>query len=136
MAALHNQLLLNGYTNTPPKDEKLIIEWMTQLVSDIDMKIIQGPYASYVTKEGNRGLTAVVMIETSHIALHVWDEDEPGRIQFDLYTCSDLPLEKVVKNLEDNLGLINYDYLVIERNEGFVLANGTKFQLAEGRWSM
>ena len=67
MAALHNQLLINGQTNNPPKDEKLIIEWMTQLVSDIDMKIIQGPYASYVTKEGNRGLTAVVKIGRAHV---------------------------------------------------------------------
>lgn len=117
--ALHNHLLVNGYSLIPPTDEGKTIEWMKNLVESIDMKIIQGPFASYVTKEGNRGLTAVVMIETSHIAMHVWDEEDPAFVQFDLYTCSTLPVEKVLKNLEDTFGLHNYKSMVIERSEGF-----------------
>lgn len=117
--ALHNHLLLNGAATKPPKDEATTIEWMRKLVEDIDMKIIQGPFASYVTKEGNRGLTAVVMIETSHIAMHVWDETDPGFIQFDLYTCSTLPIKKVIDNLVDTFGLVSYRYKVLERSEGF-----------------
>ena len=66
LMALHNHILVNGYVTNPPTSEEETIEWMKKLVSDIDMKIIQGPYASYVSKEGNRGLTATVMIETSH----------------------------------------------------------------------
>ncbi len=76
---LHNQLLVNGYTNSALKSETSAVEWMQSLVDSIDMKTIQGPYASYVTKEGNRGLTCVVMIETSHIALHIWDEPNPEK---------------------------------------------------------
>jgi S-adenosylmethionine/arginine decarboxylase-like enzyme len=117
--ALHNHLLLNGSATRPPKDEALTIEWMRELVESIDMKVIQGPFASYVTKEGNRGLTAVVMIETSHIALHVWDETDPAFIQFDLYTCSTLPIKKVIDNLVKVFGLTNYRYKVLERSEGF-----------------
>jgi S-adenosylmethionine/arginine decarboxylase-like enzyme len=117
--ALHNQLLINGFSDTPPTDETFIKQWMQDLVKQIDMKIIQGPYTAYVTKQGNRGLTAIVMIETSHIALHVWDETNPGMIQFDLYTCSTLPVDLVIKSLEDNLGLKNYKYMVIERETGF-----------------
>jgi S-adenosylmethionine/arginine decarboxylase-like enzyme len=117
--ALHNHLLLNGSATRPPTDEALTIEWMRQLVESIDMKVIQGPFASYVTKEGNRGLTAVVMIETSHIALHVWDETDPAFIQFDLYTCSTLPIKKVIDNLVQVFGLTNYRYKVLERSKGF-----------------
>lgn len=117
--ALHNQLLINGFTDTPPTDEAFIKQWMEDLVKQIDMKIIQGPYTAYVTKEGNRGLTAIVMIETSHIALHVWDEDNPGMIQFDLYTCSTLPVYDVIQNLKSNLGLKDYSFMVIERENGF-----------------
>lgn len=117
--ALHNHVLINGFTLLPPTDEKQTIEWMQKLVDSIGMKTIQGPYASYVTKEGNRGLTSVVMIETSHIAMHVWDETDPATMQFDLYTCSTLPVEKVIKNLEDHFGLFNYSVLVLERSEGF-----------------
>ena len=117
--ALHNQLLINGFSDIPPTDETFIKQWMQDLVKQIDMKIIQGPYTAYVTKQGNRGLTAIVMIETSHIALHVWDETNPGMIQFDLYTCSTLPVDLVIKSLEDNLGLKDYKYMVIERETGF-----------------
>ena len=117
--ALHNHVLINGYSLLPPTNEKQTIAWMQELVNSIGMKTIQGPFASYVTKEGNRGLTAVVMIETSHIAMHVWDETDPAFMQFDLYTCSTLPVEKVIKNLEDHFGLFNHSVLVLERSDGF-----------------
>ena len=117
--ALHNHILLNGYVTNPPTNEEETIAWMKQLVSDIDMKIIQGPYASYVNKEGNRGLTATVMIETSHIALHVWDEEQPALIQFDLYTCSTLPVPTVIDSVNKYMGLEKYWYMVMERRNGF-----------------
>jgi S-adenosylmethionine/arginine decarboxylase-like enzyme len=117
--ALHNHILLNGYVTNPPTNEEETIAWMKQLVSDIDMKIIQGPYASYVNKEGNRGLTATVMIETSHIALHVWDEEQPALIQFDLYTCSTLPVPTVIDSINKYMGLEKYWYMVMERRNGF-----------------
>lgn len=117
--ALHNHVLINGYSLLPPTSEKQTIAWMQELVNSIGMKTIQGPFASYVTKEGNRGLTAIVMIETSHIAMHVWDETDPAFMQFDLYTCSTLPVEKVIKNLEDHFGLFNHSVLVLERSDGF-----------------
>ena len=116
---LHNQLLVNGYTVSALKSEAAAVEWMQSLVDSIDMKTIQGPYASYVTKEGNQGLTCIVMIETSHIALHIWDEPNPAEIQFDLYTCGELPTDKILKKLEDELGLIDYHYMVLERQTGF-----------------
>lgn len=117
--ALHNHILLNGYVKNPPKDMELTKDWLTQLVKDIDMKIIQGPFASYVDVEGNRGLTATVMIETSHIALHVWDEEDPALVQFDLYTCGELPVEKVIESVNTFMGLENYWYMVMERRNGF-----------------
>lgn len=124
--ALHNHLLLNGWTLNPPVDEEKTIQWMADLVAQIDMKVIKGPFAHYVTAVGNRGLTATVMIETSHIAMHVWDEDLPAKVQFDLYTCGELPVKKVLDNLEENLGVFNYTHLVLERSEGFVIEDYTK----------
>jgi S-adenosylmethionine/arginine decarboxylase-like enzyme len=126
--ALHNHVLINGYTLLPPTDEEKTKVWMQALVDSIGMKTIQGPFASYVAKEGNRGLTAAVMIETSHIAMHVWDESDPAFMQFDLYTCSTLPVEKVIKNLEDHFGLFNHSVLVLERSEGFKI-------VAEENWN-
>ena len=125
--ALHNHVLINGYTLLPPTDEQQTIKWMKDLVDSIGMKVIQGPFASYVTQEGNRGLTAAVMIETSHIAMHVWDETDPAFMQFDLYTCSTLPVENVIKNLEDHFGLFNASVLVLERSEGFKIVPEDKW---------
>jgi S-adenosylmethionine/arginine decarboxylase-like enzyme len=123
---LHNHLLVNGWTLNPPTEEQVVIDWMRNLVESIDMKVIQGPYASYVTAEGNRGLTAVVMIETSHIAMHIWDEDKPSKVQFDLYTCGELPVKQVLNNLETNLSLFDYTYVVLERTDGFTIEDFTK----------
>ena len=38
---LHNQLLINGYTNSAMKSEEAAVEWMQSLVEYIDMKTIR-----------------------------------------------------------------------------------------------
>ena len=58
-----------------------------------------GPYLKYCENIGNRGLTAVTIIETSHMAMHVWDEDNPALIQLDVYSCKDLDEEIVFSYL-------------------------------------
>ena len=113
--------MLRGKATRPPKDIDNTISWLKQLVEDIDMKIIQGPYASYVDVPGNRGLTAVVMIETSHIAFHVWDEEEPALVQFDLYTCGSLDVENVLSKLQQFFIFEHVEFLVYDRENGFEL---------------
>jgi S-adenosylmethionine/arginine decarboxylase-like enzyme len=100
-------------------DKSAALLWMEKLVEEIGMKVAAGPIASYVTKEGNRGMTVGCLIETSHIAMHVWDETTPSFVQFDLYTCSTLSTETVIRNLVENWGLHNYVHMVLERSEGF-----------------
>lgn len=125
--ALHNHLLLNGRVHNPPQDTEQTIEWLRDLVSAIDMKIVQGPFSSYVEKEGNRGLTAAVMIETSHIAFHVWDEETPGLLQFDLYTCSTLPVPTVLRMIDEFMEFESYKYVVYERANEFNVVETGKF---------
>jgi S-adenosylmethionine/arginine decarboxylase-like enzyme len=116
---LHNQIILNGYVENPIKSPEDAISWLSSLVEKIGMKIVQGPFASYVDAPGNRGITGAVMIETSHIAFHIWDEQDPALLQFDLYTCSTLDAELVIKELKEKMGLLTYQYMVIERAHGF-----------------
>jgi S-adenosylmethionine/arginine decarboxylase-like enzyme len=116
---LHNQIILNGYVENPIKDTDEAIAWLSELVDKIGMKIVQGPFASYVDAPGNRGITGAVMIETSHIAFHIWDEEDPALLQFDLYTCSTLDAELVIKDLKEKMGLTTYQYMIIERANGF-----------------
>jgi S-adenosylmethionine/arginine decarboxylase-like enzyme len=126
--ALHNHILLNARVKNPPQDTDQARIWLSNLVKDIDMKIVQGPFASYVDVPGNRGLTAAVMIETSHIAFHVWDEEDPGLLQFDLYTCSTLPVQTVIDSIDEYMELVSYRYLVYERASAFNVVEARTFE--------
>ena len=117
----HKHLLVNAKVKNPINTEEEGINFLRNLVEKIDMKIIKGPFASYVDKEGNKGLTAIVMIETSHIAFHIWDELDPGLIQFDLYTCGRLELDKVISIFKDTFNLVEMDYVLFDRENGFVV---------------
>lgn len=117
----HKHLLVNAKVNNPMQSEEEAINFLTHLVEKIDMKIIQGPFASYVDKPGNRGLTAIVMIETSHIAFHIWDEEDPSLVQFDLYTCGKLDLDTVIKEFGKAFKVQSIDFQLIDRENGFVL---------------
>ena len=123
----HNHLLINAKIKNYPTSTTKVKDFLIYLIEQIDMKIISGPHAVYVNKTGNRGMTASVMIETSHIAMHVWDETDPGFIQFDLYTCSTLPIRKVIDNIVETFGLVSYRYKVLERSEGFKIVPEDKW---------
>jgi S-adenosylmethionine/arginine decarboxylase-like enzyme len=117
----HKHLLVNAKVENPINTEEQGVDFLTRLVESIDMKIIKGPFASYVDKPGNRGLTAIVMIETSHIAFHIWDEMDPSLVQFDLYTCGELNLAKVLLAFGETFKVVSLDYQLFDRENGFVL---------------
>ena len=117
----HKHLLINAKVNKPMKSEDEAIEFLKDLVDSINMKIIKGPFASYVEVIGNRGLTAMVMIETSHIAFHIWDEESPALLQFDLYTCGDLDKDFVLDCLRERFDIVSMDYALYDREVGFKL---------------
>lgn len=91
----HKHLIVRAELNDAPYLPYEIKHWMRSLVEKIGMNILMGPYAVYSDMEGNAGLTAVTIIETSHIALHVWDEATPALMQLDVYTCSTLDINDV-----------------------------------------
>ncbi len=124
---LHKHLLVNAKVKNPIASEQEGIDFLTRLVERIDMKIIKGPFASYVDKPGNRGLTAIVMIETSHIAFHIWDEEDPSLLQFDLYTCGKLNLPQVLFALGETFEIVNLEYQLFDRENGFVLEDSGSF---------
>jgi S-adenosylmethionine/arginine decarboxylase-like enzyme len=116
----HLHLLVKCHVQNPPKDVEFLKKWFTELVSDINMKICIAPQARYVDVPGNRGLTGLVGIETSHSSIHVWDETDPGMIQMDVYSCSCFEPETVLNKLRE-FGLLDYEMMVIDRNDGFVV---------------
>ena len=93
---VHKHLIIRAEVKHPPRSEKDVKKLLRRIVKKIDMKIIKGPYAAYVSKEGNRGVTGFVMIETSHIAIHVWDEPVPALVQADVYSCAEFSSNEVL----------------------------------------
>ena len=110
----HKHLIIRAEVNRPLKGEKETKQWLRKLVKKIDMKIIKGPYASYVSKEGNRGITGVVMIETSHIAIHVWDETLPALVQCDVYSCAEFSSNEVLAEFID-MEVTKMDHIMLDR---------------------
>jgi len=121
---MHKHLLLRGFISNAPTSEQVVIDWLRDFVGRIGMKVVQGPFASMITEEGNRGLTASVMIETSHIAFHIWDEMDPSLIQFDLYTCSELNVNYVLDTISSFFNFTEYQYMVLDRENGFKVIQG------------
>lgn len=116
----HKHLIVRAELKEPPYLPYEIKLWMKQLVDKIGMNILMGPYAVYSDMEGNQGLTAVTIIETSHIALHVWDEAEPALMQLDVYTCSTLDINDVFQSIQEwEPSKIEYKY--IDREHGLTL---------------
>lgn len=97
------------------------VEFLRSLVESIDMKILQGPFASYVTNEGNKGLTAIVLIETSHIAFHIWDEPAEPLLQFDLYTCGELDHNAVLDTVRQAFQVRSMEWVLFDREDGFIV---------------
>lgn len=97
----HKHLIIRAEVKKPPKRPVWVHSWLNTLVEKIGMKVCQGPITAYVDQPGNSGVTGVVIIETSHIALHAWDECTPGLVQLDVYTCGPLDKELIFAELEE-----------------------------------
>lgn len=122
----HKHLLINAKVKNPINTESQGIEFLTNLVNRINMKIIKGPFASYVEAEGNKGLTAIVMIETSHIAFHIWDETDPGLLQMDIYTCGEMDKFDVLNAINERFDIQEIEWILFDRENGFVVEDSKK----------
>jgi len=68
--------------------------------------------------QGNKGLTVMAVIETSHIVMHVWDEVSPALIQLDIYSCGDFDEHDVCKKISKDFDLSKIEYKYLNRETG------------------
>ena len=113
----HKHLLVRAEVKNPLQSEAETVEWMKKLIKKIDMNILAVPYASKVSKKGNKGVSGVASIDTSHIGIHTWDEVEPAVIQLDVYSCKEFKKSDVIECLEVfNPVIVEYKYFDRETN--------------------
>jgi S-adenosylmethionine/arginine decarboxylase-like enzyme len=119
MALVHKHIIIRAEVLNPPKAEYETCDKVKNLIEQIGMKILMGPFAKYCEMKGNRGLTVATIIETSHIVMHSWDETVPANIQLDVYTCGEFKPETVFNWLQQfNPTKIDYKYL--DREHGLI----------------
>jgi S-adenosylmethionine/arginine decarboxylase-like enzyme len=101
---VHQHLIIRAEAIKPPVDEEQLTEWMKDFVDSINMK----------------GITAVAIIETSHIAMHVWDEPSPALMQFDVYSCAKFDVEKICNKIKQDFNIQKIEYKFLNRETGLV----------------
>lgn len=125
----HHHLLLRMETRQcpGPADKAAAGDLIHRIIRDIDMKPLDKPHVYYVTlSHYNEGLTAIMPIQTSHIAFHFWKQPEPAilkskgsrcLLEFDIYTCGSLSpqqIQKVLRHLSV-FGPTRVDATIINR---------------------
>ena len=115
---IHKHLIVRAEVNQPPTDIVVLSQWMQDFIRFIDMKLMMGPYVAYCDMPGNRGITGIAVIETSHIAIHVWDEPKPALMQLDVYSCADFSPYKIAEKLKEDFDIVKVDYKFLNRETG------------------
>ena len=122
MTQQHKHLIVRADIGWCPQEEDLnkISDWIRSLIKKIDMKLLAGPYTTYVGEKGNKGMTSVAIIETSHIALHIWDDVSPGLMQLDVYSCADFNPPDVFDKVNELFQTIKMEYKFLDREKELI----------------
>jgi S-adenosylmethionine/arginine decarboxylase-like enzyme len=122
MTQRHKHLIVRADIGWCPQEEDLnkISDWIRGLIKKIDMKLLAGPYTTYVNEKDNKGMTSVAIIETSHIALHIWDEVSPGLMQLDVYSCANFNPPDVFDKINALFQTIKMEYKFLDREKELV----------------
>jgi len=115
---VHKHLIIRAEAMQAPTKEEKLKKWFEEFIRSIDMKIFMGPYVKYCDMPGNRGITAVAIIETSHIAMHIWDEVNPALMQFDVYSCGELNVENICNKIKEDFEITKIEYKFLNRETG------------------
>ena len=122
MTQHHKHLIVRANIGKCPKEADLnkISDWIRLLIRKIDMKLLAGPYTTYVNEKGNKGMTSVAIIETSHIALHIWDETNPGLMQLDVYSCANFNPQDIFEKVNEMFQTVKMEYKFLDREKELV----------------
>ena len=118
---VHKHLIIRAEANRVPTDEEQLTEWLKDFIETINMKILMGPYVKYCKIEGNRGITGIAVIETSHIAIHVWDEPNPALMQIDVYSCAEFDVDEIAEKIKQDFDVVKLDYKYLNRETGLTV---------------
>lgn len=95
------------FTNIEPLED-----WVIRLINALDMKVLDGPHSMYCDIEGNRGITTVTLLTTSHIIIHIFENEYDSEVHLDVYSCSNIDLQVIFSFLHElNINDVSYKFL-------------------------
>jgi S-adenosylmethionine/arginine decarboxylase-like enzyme len=112
----HKHVIVRAYVSNPPVHAESLSDWCKDVISSVGMKCVSGPHLVYSEMEGNKGYTAIAVLDFSHIAIHCWDEVSPALIEFDLFSCKDFDVNIVLTKLNE-FGIVSYSTLIVDRDD-------------------
>ena len=116
----HKHLLIQARFLARGRIPQYYESWMSCLISDLGMKQLTNPKAVMSYEKDNKGITCFSMITTSHIVLHTWEDEHPGFLQLDVYSCKDFEIETVIKRIKDlKVDEHTIQYKFLNREYGF-----------------
>ena len=118
MLLKHKHLIVRAEIHHPSCNPSAMDDWMHQLVQDIRMKVLMGSFSVYSDMPGNQGLTSVTIIETSHIAVHAWDEVFPALMEIDVDSCAEFDPQLIFDRLQSDFSLAKLEWKFIDRKHG------------------
>jgi S-adenosylmethionine decarboxylase len=113
--------ILDGYQccSLLLSNEDALRRWLDELPDCIGMSILMPAIVSRIEvprcKPGDEGLSGVVVICESHIAVHTWPLR--GEIQADVYSCRTFDAEAVLSHFVHDFGIGSFDTELIERRK-------------------
>lgn len=113
---IHNHLIMKGQCFSPPMKTATARTWMIGVVESQNMSLLAEPIAKYSQAPGNRGITVMALITTSHVVAHFWDEVIPTEFQLDLYSCAPIRVGELVNSLSV-FQPTNIKYKIIDRSD-------------------
>lgn len=118
----HKHLVVRAEVKKPFVDPDVTKDWLSRLVKAIGMNITKsgGPHVDYVDVPGNSGIAGIVMIETSHCSIHVWDKADPPLVQMDVYSCKTFDTSTVIEFLNE-MEPTKISHLFIDRKNCLLL---------------
>lgn len=122
MPLKHKHLIISLSCKYPPKDHEEVEAFQSFLIKRVGMKIAhadtlpKNPMAYFCDTPGNMGVTGVGILETSHTAIHIWEEEFPAKLEFDLYSCADFEVEHVVAMMM-TFDIIEGNFYVLDRDK-------------------
>jgi S-adenosylmethionine decarboxylase len=103
------------------KDEKFVLEFLDKLPGMIKMEKIAPPFLiNFPGKTGTfdkGGISAVVLISTSHISIHTFPHN--NYMSIDIFSCKNFDIEKTIKIIENSFGVKKFEKRLVMRGSEF-----------------